>query len=253
MAYLVGIGGGTGSGKGTITRLIRDHLTLWGKGCFILSTDDAYRDLSYLPDEERDALCFDPDFNFDHPRVIDFERLVAYARKLKDGKGFVYPRYDFRIHRYGPETREVPADLDVAIVEGIYALYSGPEVGRDERALVDLYDYTLFVATTPEIGVLRRIRRDIVERERDVEHAIRQLETTVIPMHKRYIEPTQQNADDLVDWRTGKVEDSEVKRKLVAIARQKAMHIHEAAGEAEGESALLPELDMSGVEIRPVS
>lgn len=245
MSYLLGVAGGSGSGKGTITELIKEHLLSWGVSCFILSTDDCYKDLSYLSREERNQLCFNPDFNFDHPKSIDFERLIAYARNLKKGSSFEYPKYDFTLHSYGEEKIKVPDNLDVAIIEGIYALYSGSEIGHN---LLSLYDQRLFVVTTPEIAQNRRILRDIKERGRVLEDVIKQLETTVIPMQKQFVYSTQLNADDIVDWRADESKNIElVKEKLLLIARQKALVIYEAVRDN-----LLPRLNPEKVVIKGI-
>jgi len=226
MTYLVGIAGGSGSGKGTISQLICTHLSLWGVKAVILSTDDCYKDISFLTREERDGLCFNSEKNFDHPSMVDFDRLIAYAQNLKKGRSFDYPKYDFSIHTFGDKKEHVPEGLDVAIIEGIYSLYSGSEIGKN---LVSLYDYKIFVATTPEIAQNRRILRDSRERGRKLEHIIKQLNSTVIPMQKQFVYPTQINADDLVDWRADEsTEPQRTIEALVSIARQKALGIYEA-------------------------
>jgi len=243
MTYNVGIAGGSGSGKGTIAELIQAHLVLWGLKVHTLSTDDCYRDLSYLSQEKRDVCCFDPDKNFDHPSMLDFDRLTAYVENLKSGRAFEIPRYDFKVHTYGSEKIDVPPRLDVAIVEGIYALYSGPEVGR---RILNQLDYSLFVATDPQIAQNRRILRDVRERGRALDHVIKQLNTTVIPMQKKFVDPSALNARDMVNWRADETNEPEVvKAELVRIARQRAMFIYE---QATGKSLLL-ELDPGEVEI----
>lgn len=244
MTYLVGIAGVSGSGKGTIAGLVKDHLTTWGLACFIFSTDDCYNSgkLKKLSDKERDALCFNPKENFDHPEMVDFRSLIVYAQKLKSGHGFDFPPYDFQTHSYSDERIQIPDGLDVAVIEGIYALYSGQEVGDE---LISLYDHRLFVVTTPGIAQNRRIRRDIEERGRNPMHILKQLDTTVIPMQEKYILPTRTNADDIVDWRTDETQDpEEAKRKLIGIVRERALAIYEAV-----KGPLLPELDIGEIKI----
>jgi len=244
MAYIVGIGGGSGSGKGTISSLIEKYLQKWDVRCFVLSSDDCYKDLSFMSSEERDGLCFNPDFNFDHPRSVDFDRLLGYVRRLKEGKSFPLPRYDFTLHSYGDKKTDVPGNLEVGLVEGIYALYSGVEVGRE---LLKLYDQRIFVVTQPEIALIRRIRRDLVERGREMEHVLRQLETTMVPMHHQFIYPTRVNANDVIDWQGDKTgnEDAE---QLLRIARQKAMSIYEAVRGKSLAEIVRSEIDISGIE-----
>jgi len=229
MTYLVGIAGGTGSGKGTIAELIEKYLTEWGLKTFVLSSDDCYKDYSYLSVQERDGMCFNPDLNFDHPKSVHFERLIAYAKQIKEGKSFEIPRYDFKTHSYGNTTINVPEHLDVGIIEGIYTLYSGEEI---EKSLLSLYDFKVFVVTTPEIAMARRMRRDIAERGREVQHVLDQLNKTVIPMHKKFVYPTQYNADDIINWSVDETQSSdEIREGLLRIAKQKAFSIYEAVKE----------------------
>ena len=130
MAQLVAIAGPSGGGKGTIADLMRRHMELWGLKTVVLSTDDCYKDRSYLSAAERDALCFNPHNNFDHPDAVDFERLLAYAKNLKAGSPFRVPKYNFVTHSYDTESTDVEANVDVAFIEGIYALYSGASAGN---------------------------------------------------------------------------------------------------------------------------
>lgn len=246
MTYLVGIAGGTGSGKGTIAELIEKYLTEWGLKTFVLSSDNCYKDLSYLPQDERDKMCFDPDFNFDHPKSVDFDRLIAYVRNLKNGRNFEVQHYDFKVHSYGVEKDCVPNSLDVGIIEGIYVLYSGEEIGKE---LLSLYDYKVFVVTTPEIAMARRMRRDIAERGRDVVHVLDQLTKTVIPMHKKFVYPTQVNADDVINWSLDETQDPQVvKEGLLRIAKQKAFSVYEAVKKPVLKNLDLNMLKIPGIE-----
>jgi len=249
MAYLVGIAGGTGSGKGTITDLIQKNLELWGVSVQVLSTDDCYKDFSYMNDNERDALCFDPSLNFDHPKSVNIDRLVAYAGKLKRSENFSYPKYDFSTHSYSrqfndsPITVEVPADIDVGIIEGIFSLYNGPEFGN---RLLDQYDYTLFISTMPEIAMNRRYLRDSVERGRDMAHIGRQMNLTVIPMHRKFVYPQELNADDTANWQVSESGPrDQIKEKLARLARQKSLSIYEAIN-----APLLDAIDVNTVKIK---
>ena len=245
MTYLVGIAGGSGSGKGTIANLIEKHLSSWGVSTFVLSSDDCYKDLSYIPQEERDLFCFNPEFNFDHPKSVDFDRMVRYATQLKSGQEFTYAQYDFSLHAYSEKKVNVSGGLDVAIIEGIYALYSGSEIGN---SLLSLYDHKVFVVTTPEIAQNRRIRRDVAERGRELDHVLKHLDATVIPMHRKFIYPTQVSADDVIDWRVDETNGADaVKKQLIAIARQKAMAIYEQV-----RKPLLASLDSEKVEIKGI-
>ncbi len=254
MTYLVGVGGGSGSGKGTITDLIQLHLEKWGLRCHILTTDDCYHNFSHLTEQERDNLCFNPDKNYDHPSSIDFVRLLKFSQDLKNGQPFSYLTYNFKTHTYDADSVaiDVPENLDVAIVEGNYALYSdsGAEVGK---RLVNLYDHKLFVTTDPLIAQLRRIERDIKERGRAVEHIVRQLRMTVIPMYKRFIYPTHLAADDVVNWDVDPSTNSQqVKDKLIKIARQRALVVYEdVRGALRGTDVTKPALVHCLDELKP--
>ena len=225
MTYLLGIAGGTGSGKGTFVDLIIKHLELWELKCTILSTDNCYRDLSYLSSEQRDQLCFNPENNYDHPDLLDIDRLLAYTQYLKEGKSFSYNRYNFQTHSYDQTNPiEVPESLDVAIIEGIYALYP--------QQLLLQYDHRIFVDTNPVLAALRRVKRDISERGRTIDHIVRQMSTTVVPMHEKYVFPTKVNADEVVNWRVDETRNNqEITQQLIEMARQRALAIYERVKE----------------------
>ncbi len=232
MAYLVGITGGTGSGKGTLAELIQEHLTRWDVSCFILSTDDCYKDLSYLPADERDKLCFDPEKNFDNPESLNEERLVAYGRFLKKGKPFNFRKYDFSTHSYeNSQEISVPEGIEVAVVEGIFSLHP--------KELLSMYDYKIFVDTHGILAALRRVRRDANERGRDVNHIIDQMTKTVVYMQEQFVFTTKMKANEVVDWRVDETkEPDEIQKRLIRIARQRALAIYEAV-----KGPLLPEID----------
>lgn len=242
MTYLVGLGGGTGSGKGTIAGLIDKYLDRWGLSSQVMSTDDFYRDFSSKSADQRSEMCFDRDDNFDHPGSIDFPSLIRCVRNLQASKSFEYPKYDFSRHHHSDEMLQVPSGLDVAVIEGIYALYNGQEVGNE---LKDSFDYRVFVLTLPQLAQNRRILRDLRERGREPEHIVDQFAATVIPMQVQYVEPTRMNAHDVVDWgiETTKSQDN-YKRRLMTIARQKALVIYESI-----KGPLLPELSLDEVSI----
>ncbi len=253
MTILVGIGGGTGSGKDTLTDLIVKHLTLWGVSAASFSTDNCYMDLSFYKNEERKLLTVNQQFNYDHPRAVDFKKLVKYASDMKKGIGFEYPVYDFTIHSYGEEKRSLPSNLGVGVIQGIYALYAGPEIGENPYTLIELYDYKLYVSTPVEIAFLRRIMRDTIERGRKLEGINAQLRLTVRPMFEKYVHPTRLNADDVINWMTDEdVEEKTVKRRLLRLARQKALYIYEMSLNQNGKGSLLPELSIDEVNISPL-
>jgi len=177
---VIGIAGGTGSGKTTITQKLREH---FGDDVAVIYHDNYYKahhDLSY---EERSRL------NYDHPNAFDTDRLVEDLKKLRAGQSIECPVYDYTIHDRSRETLVIhPAR--VIIVEGILIFH--------EPALRDLMDIKLFVDTDADVRILRRIRRDVKERGRSLDSVIDQYLTTVKPMHEAFVEPSKKFADVII-------------------------------------------------------
>jgi uridine kinase len=174
---VIGIAGGTGSGKTTVARKIAAALP---EGqAVVLQHDWYYLDRSHLSDEAR-ALV-----NFDEPDALDNARLLADLRTLKAGQAAVCPRYDFATHTRLSEGRTVDPH-PVVVVEGIL-LFAIPD-------LRDAFDLRLFVETDDDIRLLRRIRRDIEERGRDIASIEQQYEGTVRPMHQLHVAPSRRHA-----------------------------------------------------------
>ena len=179
--YVIGVGGGTGSGKTTVAKRIAQMV---GENrCSILPLDNYYRDMSHLPLEERKKQ------NYDHPDMIEHELLEKHLRDLLDGKVVEVPTYDFATYTRKEETITL-SPKPFVIVEGIFALY------YDD--LVDLYDLAIYVDTEDDIRFIRRLKRDIKERGRSVDSVIEQYLSTVKPMHDAYVEPTKKRADIIV-------------------------------------------------------
>lgn len=175
--FVVGIAGGSGSGKTTVVRRILETL---GEGCVALVEQDAYyRDGSHLPFEERLTR------NYDHPDSIDEPLLVEHVRVLKAGQPVEAPGYDFVQHVRRPETRRIEP-RPCLVVEGILVLASEP--------LRDLFDLRLFVETDADLRFIRRLQRDVTERGRTPESVIAQWEATVRPMHLQFAEPSKRHA-----------------------------------------------------------
>jgi uridine kinase len=175
---LVGIAGGTGSGKTTIARRLAGELP--PGSVTLLEHDSYYRDRHDLTAEERDAL------NFDHPDALETDLLVEHLTRLKGGSPSEIPIYDFATHRRKRETHRVEP-TPVIILEGILVFV-------DPR-LCELLDIKLFVETEADIRVLRRIKRDIEQRGRSFESVREQYYETVRPMHLAYVEPSKRFAD----------------------------------------------------------
>jgi uridine kinase len=178
---LIGIAGGTGSGKTTIAQTIFDRVgparIEW------ISHDSYYRDFGHLVPAERHKI------NFDHPNALETSLLVENLDALVEGRTVRIPVYDFASHTRSEETREIQPKK-VIIVEGILVL-AEPEIRRR-------IDIKLFVDTPADIRFLRRLRRDLEKRGRSVESVIDQYLTTVRPMHEEFVEPSKRYADLII-------------------------------------------------------
>jgi uridine kinase len=183
--FIVGVAGGSGSGKTTFARKVLEQSAAAGVPGLMFSLDNYYRPLGHLSLDER------KEYNFDHPDAIDFELALAQFDALRTGRAVEQPVYDFKEFTRGPKPRLVePAEL--IVVEGLYALY--------KKEFLDRYDCRIFVSTGIATAALRRISRDIVERGRDVEGAKHQILTTVLPMYESFVKPTQRNAHFSINW-----------------------------------------------------
>ncbi len=178
---IIGIAGGTGSGKTTVVRKIIERLP---KGeVAVLPQDSYYRDSSHLPLEKRQEI------NFDHPNSIEFELLQNHLKQLKKGCVIDQPIYSYLTCTRSEETIPV-RPTEVVIIEGILAL-TQPE-------LRDLMDIKVFVDCDADDRLNRVIKRDIVERGRSVDKVLARYEDTLKPMHLQFIEPTKRYADIIV-------------------------------------------------------
>lgn len=178
--YVIGIAGGTGSGKTTVAYKIRE--TLGTQNCEILPMDNYYRDLSHETLEQRKL------HNYDHPDMIENELMFKHINELKEGKVIDLPEYDFsQFTRVGSIKFE---PKPIIIVEGIFALYY--------EELRELYDLAIYVDTENDIRFIRRLERDIKERGRSLDSVIKQYTNTVKPMHEAYVEPTKKYANIII-------------------------------------------------------
>lgn len=178
---IIGIAGGTGSGKTTVVRKIIERLP---KGeVAVLPQDSYYRDSSHLPLDERQKI------NFDHPNSIEFELLQEHLKQLKNGMVIDQPIYSYLTCTRSEETISVKP-TEVVIIEGILAL-TQPE-------LRDLMDIKVFVDCDADDRLNRVIKRDIIERGRSVDMVLNRYEDTLKPMHLQFIEPTKRYADIIV-------------------------------------------------------
>lgn len=178
---VVGVAGGTGSGKTTVARAILEQA---GTGQISLIQHDAYyRDLGDLPLAQRVIR------NFDHPDALDNDLLIAHLRELKAGRAIEMPIYDFTTHTRTGQTQRVEAHR-VILVEGIL-------IFADE-ILSQLMDVKIYVDTHADIRFIRRLQRDIAERGRTMESVIHQYLATVRPMHEQFVEPSKRFADIII-------------------------------------------------------
>lgn len=179
---IIGIAGGTASGKSLVSKKVFEESSLYGT-VVVIKMDDYYKDLSNLSLEERAQI------NYDHPNSFDIDLLVGHINKLKNGESINKPIYDFSIHNRTNET-DLISPVNVVIIEGIL-IFAIPEIR-------ELFDIKLFVDTPDDIRFIRRLKRDIKKRGRDVESVITQYLETVRPMHHLFVEPSKQYADIIV-------------------------------------------------------
>lgn len=174
---LIGVVGGSGSGKTTVARAIYEFL---GMNAAFIDMDAYYKDLSHLTLDERRQI------NFDHPDSIDTALMADHLRRLRGGEPIRKPTYDFTAHtRAAAVVNIVPRD--VVVVDGILLFV--------EPRLRDLFDIKIFVDVDDDVRFIRRLQRDVAERGRTVEDVIRQYLTTVRPMHLEFVEPSKRWAD----------------------------------------------------------
>ena len=178
---IIGICGGTGSGKTTIARAIVD--AVGRENVVLVEQDSYYRNLADMPLDERHQA------NFDHPDSIDSDMMVNHLIRLKQGLSVDMPLYDFVTHTRSDEI-EVINPKPVVIVEGIL-IFAEPRV-------LDLLDVRVFVDTPDDVRLMRRLRRDITERGRTFERTLDQYERTIRPMHFEFVEPSKRHADIII-------------------------------------------------------
>ena len=178
---IIGIAGGTGSGKTTVVHQIMNELPETEVG--IISQDSYYKANDHLNMDERALI------NFDHPRAIDFDLLCADLKNLKSGNSINQPVYSF-VHHNRTDDYILTHPRKVMIVEGILIL-TNPE-------LRNLFDIKIFVHADSDERLIRRLKRDIVERGRDMDEVLQRYQTTLKPMHEQFIEPSKAYADIII-------------------------------------------------------
>ena len=178
---IIGITGGTGSGKSTIADALYSHFSK--DNITMIQQDMYYKNQSHLSMEERVKT------NYDHPHAFDNDLLVSHLEDLINGKTIEKPRYDFTIHTRAEEV-QIVEPRDIILVEGILIL--------EDSRIRDLLDIKVYVDTDADIRILRRLQRDIEERGRTVDSVIEQYLTVVRPMHMQFTEPSKRYADIII-------------------------------------------------------
>lgn len=178
---IIGIAGGTGSGKTTVVNQILNEIP--ESEVAVISQDSYYRETPELSYEERTKI------NFDHPRALDFGLLVEHLKELRKGKIIEQPVYSFVTHNRTKDT-VITHPTKVLIIEGIL-IFNNPE-------LRDLCDIKIFVHADTDERLIRRLKRDIQERGRDMHEVLNRYQDTLKPMHQQFIEPTKNFADMII-------------------------------------------------------
>ena len=178
---MIGIAGGTGSGKSTFTNRLKEY---FGDDVTVIYHDNYYRQRDDMTYEERTKV------NYDHPSALETELLVEHLKKLKEGESIECPIYDFTQHNRSNKSYTIHPSK-VFLIEGILIL-------SDEQ-LRDLFDIKVFVEADADERILRRVVRDVQERGRDINNIMEQYLTTVKPMHALYVEPTKTTADLIIN------------------------------------------------------
>ena len=177
---LIGIAGGTGSGKTTLTRHLKEH---FGAEVTVISHDNYYKRQDGKTYEERAKV------NYDHPSAFDTDLLIEHLRQLKAGHSIQCPVYSYSDHNRTDRTVEI-FPTKVIIVEGIL-IFQNP-------TLRDMFDIKIFVETDADVRILRRALRDVEDRGRTLQSVVTQYLTTVKPMHEQFVEPSRKYADIIV-------------------------------------------------------
>jgi uridine kinase len=210
---LIGLAGGSGSGKTLVARTIVRELG--SKRVVIIDQDSYYKDLEHIPFRDREAR------NFDHPDAFDTELLRRHLGELLEGRPIEQPIYDYALHRRTNDSRRISDHL-VVVLEGIL-IFHDPEL----RALMDI---KLFVDADSDVRLTRRLRRDMIERGRSVDSILRQYEESVRPMHLQFVEPSKRFADVIIPGGGhNKVAIDLVKTKIRELLRERGVDVTAAA------------------------
>lgn len=178
---IIGVCGGSGSGKSTAVQSIVDHVGK--KNVAVIQHDNYYRNQDHIPFEDR------PNTNYDHPDSLETSLYIQHLKQLKNGKTIAMPQYDFENHTRSKKTITV-TPKPIILLDGIL-LFENPEIRK-------LCDLKIFVDTDPDVRLARRLLRDVAERGRTYEFGIEQYLTFTKPMHEQFVEPSKRHADIIV-------------------------------------------------------
>lgn len=179
--FVIGVAGGSGSGKSTVTNHIID--AVGNDKVAVIIQDNYYRDLGHLSQEQRRKV------NFDHPDAFDWELMKEHIAALVNGQAIQMPVYDYTLDTRSDEVINV-APAPIVVVEGLFALL--------DSAIRDFMSLRIYVDTASDIRFIRRLQRDIIERGRSTESVIKQYIESVRPMHQQFIDPTKRNAHIII-------------------------------------------------------
>ena len=199
MSIIIGVAGGTGSGKSTFTNRLKEA---FGDKITVIYHDNYYKCRDDIPFEERKKL------NYDSPDAFETDLLIKHLKALKNGEPILCPVYDFTVHNRSDRTVLVKPS-DVIVVEGILVLC--------DTTLRSMFDIKIYVEADADERILRRVIRDVKERGRDVEGIAAQYLTTVKPMHYIYVEPTRALADIVINSGMNDVAFDLIKVKIEAL------------------------------------
>lgn len=178
---VIGIAGGTGSGKTTFTEALVD---IFGKDVTVIHHDNYYNINDHLTYEERCKV------NYDHPDSFETSLMIEHIKKLKQGESIDEPVYDYTVHNRDKEKTIRLDPTEILIIDGILILA--------DKKLCDLMDLKIFVDTDADVRLGRRILRDMTERGRSIDSVLTQYKSTVKPMHEQFVEPSKKNADIII-------------------------------------------------------
>ena len=204
-AFVIGIAGGSGSGKSTFAKRLKQRFP---EDIALVSCDNYYLARHEMPLEERKLQ------NYDSPEAFEFPLMIRQIRELKAGKDIACPVYDFTIHDRSEEILEIQAK-PIVLIDGILIFV--------EEQLRSLMDMKIYVETDADERILRRVRRDMVDRGRDLDGIIAQYLATVKPMHNAYVEPTKAYADIIINGGMNDTAYDLVKNKIQSLLKKEVL------------------------------